>query len=184
LFALRYYRDQKGEKGREGDRCRSESENPNERSPERERATRRKGWVNSGLWRFCNPVEAFRGERGGSVGGDGDSGGVRRGLASEQARQRRGVSRKEKAEGSRSFAGDGKRNRERPRWIERVEIDAKDGDDESERAAAVATAVTGGTKGGKGEILLTYTPTPMEVRARRDGLMRGRVRGKRNDDSG
>lgn len=105
---------------------------------------------------------------------------MRRGLASEQARQRRGISRKEKAEGSRSFAGDGKRNRERPRWIERVEIDAKDGDDESERAAAVAT---GGTKGGKGEILLTYTPTPMEVRARRDGLMRGRVRGKRNDDS-
>lgn len=84
---------------------------------------------------------------------------------------RREPSRREKAKGSRSFTGDGKRNRGGPRWIERVEIDAKDGD-ESERAAAVAvTAATGGMKGGKGEILLTYTPTKTEVRARRDGLM-------------
>lgn len=50
---------------------------------------------------------------------------------------------------------------------ERVEIDAKDGD-ESERAAAVAeAAVAGGTKGGKGEILLTYTPTSGGPRATR-----------------
>lgn len=53
-----------------------------------------------------------------------------------------------------------------------------------ERAVAAAVTAAGGTKGGKGEILLTYTPTSAEVRVRRDRLMRGRVRGKRNDDSG
>lgn len=110
------------------------------RRNEKERREGR-GWVNSGLWRFCNPVEAFRGERG--IGWRRWRFGWGAERASERARRRRGVSRKEKAEGSRSFAGDGKRNRERPRWIERVEIDAKDGDDESERAAAVAAGGNG-----------------------------------------
>lgn len=31
----------------------------------------KEGWVNSGLRRFCNPVEASRGEKGDRVGGDG-----------------------------------------------------------------------------------------------------------------
>lgn len=46
--------------------------------------------------------------------------------ASEQTRD---LYWKEKREGSRSFAGDEKRNRGGPRRIERVEIDAKDGDE-------------------------------------------------------
>lgn len=60
--------------------------------------------------------------------------------ASERVRRRRAISRREKAEGSRSFAGDGKRNRGGPRWIERVEIDAKDG----------ANGGDGGGGGGSG----------------------------------
>lgn len=55
-----------------------------------------------------------------------DEKGMRSKRASEQSRD---LHRKERREGSRSFAGDEKRNRGRPRRIERVEIDAKDGDE-------------------------------------------------------
>lgn len=86
---------------------------------------------------------------------------------------RREPSRREKAEGSRSFTGDGKRNRGGPRWIERVEIDAKDGD-ESERASG-----GGGGDGGNGrherregrDFTYLHSHQNAEVRARRDGLM-------------
>lgn len=100
--------------------------------------------------------------------------------ANKRVRRRRGVSRREKAEGSRSFAGDGKRNRGGPRWIERVEIDAKDRDESEQAAAAAAAAVTaaGGTKGGKGEILLTYTPTSGGPRAARPANARPGAREK------
>lgn len=81
---------------------------------------------------------------------------MRREVRSERSGDSR---RREKAEGSRSFAGDEKRSRGGPRRIERVEIDAKDGGRESERALATAVAAAGGTKSRKGEILLTYTPT-------------------------
>lgn len=182
MFALRYRGDQKGGKrGREAivPEVRARREVAGTRKSDEKEGV---GLI-AGFGGSATPLR-LSGERGGLAAVEVRVGCGEGGRASERAQRRRGVSRKERAEGSRSFAGDGKRNRGRPRWIERVEIDAKDGDDESERAAAVAAAVTGGTKGGKGEILLTYTPTLAEVRARRDGLMRGRVRGKRNDDSG
>lgn len=131
MFALRYRGGQKGKA--EGDRSRrkSESEGPCGRLRWNEKERREGGgWVNSGLRRFCNPVEASRGERGiGSAAVEDEKERRVCERASERVRRRRSVSRREKAEGSRSFAGDGKRNRGGPRRIERVEIDAKDGDE-------------------------------------------------------
>lgn len=100
---------------------------------------------------------------------------MRRGCGvSERAKQRL-ASERERARGSRSFAGDEKRNRGEPRRMERVEIDAKD-----ERASEWRQQAA--RKAGRERFYL-LTPPPRVVHARRDGLMRGRVRGKRNDDS-
>lgn len=65
---------------------------------------------------------------------------------------------------------------------ERVEIDAKDGD-ESERRRWRRQRRRAARKAGRERFYL-LTPPPAVVRARRDGLMRGRVHEKRNDDSG
>lgn len=179
MFALRYRGGQKGKA--EGDRSRrkSESEGPCGRLRWNEKERREGGgWVNSGLRRFCNPVEASRGERGiGSAAVEDEKERRVCERAGERVRRRRSVSRREKAEGSRSFAGDGKRNRGGPRRIERVEIDAKDGGRERAAAAAAVTAA-GGTKGGKGEILLTYTPTSLGPRAARPANARPGAREK------
>lgn len=110
--------------------------------------------------------------------------------ASERGRRRRGASRREKAEGSRSFAGDGKRNRGEPRRIERVEIGKRRGRERANGGRGDGgggggnVGGGGGTKGGKGEILLTYTPTRRSARATRRANARPGTREKERQRGG